>query len=109
VSSFLGHSLAAAAISGGRKDARDDLNRFGLVWFCCLTLAAIAPDLDYFVSALAKSQNGGIRISHSIGFALVVPAIAILGLVICGVRKCALRIRGRLSSQVSLTSFLISW
>lgn len=93
MSSFLGHSLAAAGILAGRKGARDDLSRFGLLWFGCLLLATIAPDLDYFVPALAKSRHGGIRISHSMGFAFIVPAVVCMGLVICGVRNSALRLR----------------
>lgn len=87
MSSFVGHSLAALAISA------KDRQRFSLIWLACLLLAAIAPDLDYLLHFLSKSQHAGIRISHSVGFAFVVPALVVTGLVCCGVRNCELRRR----------------
>ena len=84
MSSFLGHAVVAAAI-GVRGGSTLSGWRRGV---CCLTLVLCAwvPDLDYFVPALHKGGHAGLRISHSILIASVLPLLVavLLRLVVKG-------------------------
>ena len=100
MSSFIGHSLTAGIVyvcgTQGRENGKSTKS---LMWLGVLLLAATAPDLDYLVPWLSKNAHGGLRLTHSIAFSLVVPTLVTCGLF-------ALGIRGRklfwLSLQVTL-------
>lgn len=42
-----------------------------------MMIAAIAPDLDYFVPFLHKGEHDGLRISHSIAFTLILLTLTV--------------------------------
>lgn len=57
------------------------------LWCGILVVAANAPDLDYVLPILHRDLHGGLRISHSIGFAVMVTVIFSLGFWLLGERK----------------------
>lgn len=88
MSSFAGHSLTALAIFAKRHPRETNL-----CWLGCLMLAAVAPDLDYVLPFVNKAAHAGIRVSHSMAFACVVPGLVVMMLVASGSRGPALRRR----------------
>ena len=71
MSSFIGHGLAALTI-GKSLEWKTGYKSF-LFWQACLIAAALAPDIDYALHGLNAPNNGGVRITHSIAFSLLVP------------------------------------
>jgi inner membrane protein len=76
MSSFIGHGLAALTI-GESLPRQTDYKSF-LFWQMCLTAAALAPDIDYVLHGLNAPHNGGVRLTHSIAFSLIVPFAGII-------------------------------
>jgi membrane-bound metal-dependent hydrolase YbcI (DUF457 family) len=83
MSSFLGHSLAAYSLaSAARRNPATSPGR--LSWAVWLIALASAPDLDYLIPALSSSAHGGVRITHSIAFSLILPLCTCGGLYLAG-------------------------
>ncbi|MEM8638931.1 MAG: metal-dependent hydrolase [Cyanobacteria bacterium P01_G01_bin.54] len=92
MSSFVGHSLAAWTIhqlkpglpSAKSKHAKRDrpIRNFlrSWLWLVWLTVIALVPDCDNALSWVHPSAHEGLRITHSLGFALILPLLTILGL-----------------------------
>lgn len=76
MSSFIGHGLAALTI-GKIFESKAPLNS-KFIWQGFLVLCAFAPDIDYAVDALNLVNNKGLRITHSLGFCLILPSLAML-------------------------------
>lgn len=97
MSSFIGHSLTAGAIflTGGQcpQKGRELLSIKELAWLGCLGIAAVAPDLDYFIPFLDRSKFGGLRISNSILYSLIFPAMVIGGLFLARLQTAEFRLR----------------
>ena len=83
MSSFVGHSLTAGALFFCRRGVKKEISWKGGLWLVCLWGAAIAPDFDYFLFFLHKSQHGGIRVSNSLLYAMVIPAGVMGMMAIC--------------------------
>lgn len=86
MSSFLGHTLAAAAIHGGGSSNGTDDRPPPIAWFFWLVILASFPDLDYALATLRASQHDGVRITHSIAFATALPALTAIALAGLGIR-----------------------
>lgn len=73
MSSIIGHSLTGAFVhgvgNGGKKK--------GLLWLVWLVILAVAPDFEYVFPLLHKANHGGLRVSHSISFACLLPTVTI--------------------------------
>lgn len=78
MSSFIGHGLAALTI-GKIFESKTPLNS-KFIWQGFLVLCAFAPDIDYVVNSLNLKNNNGLRVTHSVGFCLILPILAILTL-----------------------------
>lgn len=76
MSSFIGHGLAALTI--GKIFDLDVKFEPKNLWFVFLIFCAIAPDVDYLIPVLNKVNNGDLRITHSVGFCLFLPFLAML-------------------------------
>lgn len=93
MSSFIGHSITAGVVFLARRRPKEDFSIKGLLWFFCLGIAAIAPDLDYFLPFLQKSNHGGIRISNSFVYSIIFPSIICIGMLIARVPRNIFRLR----------------
>ena len=80
MSSFIGHGLAALTI-GKIFESKTPLDS-KFIWQGVLVLCAFAPDIDYVVNSLNLKNNDGLRITHSVGFCLILPILATLILLI---------------------------
>ena len=76
MSSFVGHGLAAFTI--GKSLQSGTGSKFNLFWQIWLIISALAPDIDYLVLRLNAPHNGGIRITHSIAFSLILPFLGVI-------------------------------
>ena len=76
MSSFIGHGLAALTI-GKIFEAKTPANS-PYIWRGFLILCAFAPDIDYLVDSLNLKNNDELRITHSIGFCLILPVLTML-------------------------------
>jgi membrane-bound metal-dependent hydrolase YbcI (DUF457 family) len=76
MSSFIGHGLAALTI-GKIFESKAPLNS-KFIWQGFLVLCAFAPDIDYLVDRLNLKNNDELRITHSLGFCLILPVLAML-------------------------------
>lgn len=74
MSSFIGHGLAALTI-GKIFEGKTPANS-PYIWRGVLVLCAFAPDIDYLVDSLNLNNNKGLRITHSVGFCLILPILA---------------------------------
>ena len=93
MSSFAGHTLAAASIYTLSEYPPSTVKRAG--WLGCLILAACAPDIDYFLPDLRIGLDQTIRVTHSFVGSLALPSVTILAFVIFGLRGTALATRSR--------------
>lgn len=91
MSSFIGHGLAAIAIDSTSSNTDSKLNR--AIWLLWLIFVALVPDLDHFLPILHQSANNNIRITHTILFCSLLPAITTLFLLVLGSRGPRLKIR----------------
>jgi membrane-bound metal-dependent hydrolase YbcI (DUF457 family) len=82
LSTPIGHAIAALAITSTQTNPL--LNAPQRKWLAWLCVLASAPDLDYFIPALSFYQHGGLRITHSIPFSLILPGITTLILLVGG-------------------------
>jgi inner membrane protein len=98
MSSFIGHGLAALTIGSSLRSEPD--RRAYLFWQACLLAAAFAPDIDYLVQGLNKANHGGVRVTHSIVFGLIVSLIGVGGLALFNRKNT---VRGGL--QIFLAAF----
>lgn len=92
MSSFLGHALAgwaAYSLTGPRPPRAT-----GFLWPLWLVFIALFPDLDYGVAALQARRHDGLRITHSLAFALLLPLLTVAVLALRGCRGADLRQRG---------------
>ena len=85
MSSFLGHSLAAATVYAATEficlaGEKSWLKSDRLAWLGWLIVVASIPDLDYVIHAWNSTNNQGLRITHSILFSLTVPCLTIVWL-----------------------------
>jgi membrane-bound metal-dependent hydrolase YbcI (DUF457 family) len=85
MSSFVGHGLVAAAVAAARRRAQPSRGVW-LGWTAWLVAVAWFPDLDYAVPALRSGAHDGARVTHSLTFALLLPAVTCLALAIAGIR-----------------------
>ena len=76
MSSFIGHGLAALTI-GKIFESKAPLNS-KFVWNGFLILCAFAPDIDYVIDRLNLKNNDEIRITHSVGFCLLLAFLTML-------------------------------
>ena len=76
MSSFVGHGLAALTI--GKAFEENTTFKQKVLWQTGLLLCAVAPDIDYLVRPLNSINNGGLRITHSIAFSLILPILLTL-------------------------------
>lgn len=86
MSSFIGHSLVGGAIGWIPPSSQPRWSFFRLGWVGWLIIIALLPDLDYVILALHPSANAGLRITHSLLFALGLPMLTVAGCVVAGVR-----------------------
>ena len=79
MSSIIGHSLAGVTVGLGSK-ASSFLKTTSrqILWLTWLVVVAIAPDFDYIVPFLHPSANNGLRISHSIFYASLLPTLTLI-------------------------------
>ena len=83
MSSFLGHSLAAATVYVATEftlpvaKEKSWLKSDRLFWLGWLIVVASIPDLDYVVHAWNSTNNQGLRITHSTLFSLIAPCLTI--------------------------------
>lgn len=75
MSSFIAHGLTALAI--GQTFEKSKTLKSRLLWQACLLLCVYMPDIDYIIPALNFINNRGLRITHTIAFSLILPAILI--------------------------------
>jgi len=79
MSSIFGHSLVGWTVGvtmTRHRDAENSVNR-GL-WLGWLIGGAIAPDLDYLLPFLHPRAQAGLRVTHSLFFALLLPAMTLV-------------------------------
>ena len=86
MSSLIGHSLIGGAIGWVPFPAQSRWNFLRSVWIGWLVIIAVVPDLDYVIPTLNPGGNEGLRITHSLLFALGLPMLTYLGFVIVGIR-----------------------
>lgn len=91
MSSFVGHSLTAFTIYSCHKPQPSLWHR--VLWLSWLVIVSLLPDLDHFVPWLHQSAHHEMRISHSFTFALFLPIITLIILLLCGLRGQTLKIR----------------
>lgn len=109
MSSFVGHSLSAGFVflCRGRKGIALSWARVG--WLACLWLAAIAPDFDYFLPVLDKSRHGGMRVSNSMAYALIVPVLVMGVMMARGLRGRELGVRSLQITGAGLSHLLLDF
>ncbi|MEM6352793.1 MAG: metal-dependent hydrolase [Cyanobacteria bacterium P01_D01_bin.14] len=78
MSSFVGHSLLGWTIGITAAPANSLLNRHRILWAGWLVIVAVAPDFDYVVPLLNSSAHEGVRITHSLFFASLLPLLTLL-------------------------------
>jgi inner membrane protein len=71
MSSVFTHALTGASIGLISKLPAARLS--SLVWLLWLMMVAIIPDIDYLFAALNSRNHGGLRITHSLVVALMIP------------------------------------
>lgn len=84
MSSFAGHALAAATAYA--LGLRPGGTRGRPLWLTCLVVLAWAPDVDYLVRSLDRGPDHRLRITHSLAFGLLLPALTAGALRAAGVR-----------------------
>ena len=105
MSSFLGHALAGwAAYALTEPRPR---RAAGFLWPLWLVFVALFPDLDYGVAALQARHHEGLRITHSLAFALLLPLVTMAVLALRGYRGADLRPRGRQVLLAGLSHLLL--
>jgi hypothetical protein len=87
MSSFIGHSLTGFTIYSCHKPQRSIWHR--VLWLSWLVIVSLLPDLDHFVPWLHQSAHHEMRISHSFTFALFLPIITLIILLLCGLNSVA--------------------
>ncbi|WP_299407662.1 hypothetical protein [Acaryochloris sp. IP29b_bin.148] len=81
MSSLIGHSLAGLTVGITNQQSRFLATSWArLLWIFWLVVIEIAPDLDYVVPFLHPSANAGLRITHSLSCALLLPTLTVIGL-----------------------------
>lgn len=81
MSSAVGHCVAAVWI--GSRDQQPWRAR-RLLWLLWLCLLAVVPDCDYLIPAIRSAEHAGLRISHSLAFSLILPALTISVMALTG-------------------------
>ena len=84
MSTFLGHSITGAGVFfSNRKLHKSSLKEVG--WLIWLIVVAYAPDLDQYLGFLGRMNHSeGVRVTHSLFSAFVLPVYTVLGLYIMG-------------------------
>jgi inner membrane protein len=85
MSSFAGHALAAATTYA--LGPRPGGTRGRTLWLAWLVVLAWAPDVDYLVRSLDRGPDHRLRITHSLAFGLLLPALTAGTLRAAGVRS----------------------
>lgn len=96
MSSLIGHSLVGGMIGWLAQPVLHQRKLGQTLWSGWLAVVAVIPDLDYVIPFLHPSANGGLRITHSLFFALLLPALTLLGLKLARVSRETLRYCGLL-------------
>jgi len=109
MSSFIGHTLTAGVIFIARRQAKKDFSLKGLCWLLCLGIAAIAPDLDYFLPFLQKANHGGIRISNSFLFSIIFPSIVCVVMLIARTPRDIFRLRTTQIMTAGLSHIILDY
>jgi inner membrane protein len=79
MSSFIGHALPALSLYFAPQNRCERIGfKDGWLWLAGLVLVAWAPDIDHVMPALNASAHQGMRITHSIAAASIVPLGTIL-------------------------------
>ena len=91
MSSLIGHSLAGLTVGVTNKQSCFLATSWArLLWMFWLVVVAIAPDFDYVVSFLHPSANAGLRITHSLCCAMLLPTLTVMGLRVLGCDRTSL-------------------
>ena len=94
MSSFIGHSLVGGTIGWLAQPFPYKGKFAGVLWSGWLVIVAVIPDWDYVVPFLHPSAHDGLRITHSLLFALLLPSLTILILKFAHVTRETLRDSG---------------
>jgi inner membrane protein len=101
VSSFAGHTLAAAvAFALGPRPPRATKRALWLGW---LVAMALAPDVDYAIRALALGPDRRLRITHSLALCLLLPTLGAAASWAAGRRGRALATRSAQAAAAGLS------
>lgn len=102
MSSLIGHSLAGLTVGIIHKQFHFLTTSWKkLLWIVWLVVVAIAPDFDYVVPFLHPSAHAGLRITHSLCYALLFPSLTIIGLRVLGCDRKSLL---KATTQLTLAS-----
>lgn len=102
MSSLIGHSLAGLTVGITKKQSCFLATVWArLLWMFWLVVVAIAPDFDYVVPFLYPSANAGLRITHSLCCALLLPTLTIVCLRVLG---CDRKSLFKATAQLTLAS-----
>ncbi|WP_235108135.1 hypothetical protein [Acaryochloris sp. 'Moss Beach'] len=102
MSSLIGHSLAGLTVGITKKQSCFLATVWArLLWMFWLVVVAIAPDFDYVVPFLYPSANAGLRITHSLCCALLLPTLTIVCLRVLG---CDRKSLSKATAQLTLAS-----
>ena len=100
MSSIIGHSLAGVTVGLVNQTPSFLKTTQGkILWFGWLVIVAIAADFDYVVPFFHPSANAGLRITHSIFYASLLPSVTLIVLKSLGLERQAL-------SQAALSLYL---
>lgn len=91
MSSFIGHSLAAATIYVSAYRPQKPVAPF--LWAAWLIITASAPDIDYLLPSLRLPGHPPARLTHSLIGCEMVPLLTCIILVLAGLRGRELLIR----------------
>ena len=85
MSSIFGHSLAGVTVGLSCKAPSFlKTTQHKILWLGWLVIVAIAPDFDYIIPFLHPSAHSGLRISHSIFYASLLPSLSLIALKLVG-------------------------
>lgn len=94
MSSFVGHGVVAVA-AFRRNAPAEPHRRLQLreaLWLLWLIVLGLCPDLDYVIPALSSERWGGLRVSHSILGALILPAVTLVAILFSSMTRQAQRV-----------------
>lgn len=106
MSSFIGHSLMGWTIGVAMRHLAEpapESQRHRWLWRSWLVIVALAPDMDYVVPWLHPGAHGGLRITHSLLSAALLPVLTLMYLGWTGVERSHLLRAGQQLTLASLS------